>query len=157
MYVCRELIHTHILLVQSFAVKGFLCCTENLIFKVCIYILSYCNVINFVNISIACIILNQIPINCNAIPGQIGQVLSERNYFFHIRSGFLNFKTYSMSNQPKPILKIIVLGDSSVGKTALINRYVNQHFSGNFKATIGTDLASKWILINDQLVTLQVR
>lgn len=61
-----------------------------------------------------------------------------------------------MSNPPKLILKIIVLGDSSVGKTALINRYVNQNFSGNFKATIGTDLASKQIFINNQLVTLQV-
>lgn len=120
-------------------------------------ILSYCNVINFVNNCLPCIlILSWKPINCIALPGQIGHVLSKRNYLSYSK-WICKFKDFFMSNAPKPILRTIVLGDSGVGKSALINRYVNQHFSGNYKPTIGTDLVSKEIFINDQLVTLQVR
>ncbi|KAH8417716.1 hypothetical protein KR222_004745, partial [Zaprionus bogoriensis] len=55
----------------------------------------------------------------------------------------------------KPFLKIIVLGDSDVGKTTLINRYVHKYF-GCYKSTIGTDMSRKEILIDDQVVTLQI-
>ena len=41
--------------------------------------------------------------------------------------------------------KIIVLGNSSVGKTSLIHRYVDSNFSTEYKATIGVDFSSKAI------------
>ena len=34
-----------------------------------------------------------------------------------------------------PIYRIVVLGTEGVGKTALINRYVNNYFSGEYKPT----------------------
>ena len=37
----------------------------------------------------------------------------------------------------KKVFKVVVLGDSSVGKTSLINRYVYEKFSGRYMATIG--------------------
>ena len=37
----------------------------------------------------------------------------------------------------KALLKIIILGDSGVGKTSLMNQYVNKKFSNQYKATIG--------------------
>ena len=36
-------------------------------------------------------------------------------------------------------LKFIIIGDSSVGKTCLLIRYISEQFSENCKATIGID------------------
>jgi len=57
----------------------------------------------------------------------------------------------------KVILKVILLGNSGVGKTALLNRYVDNTFSANsYKATIGSDFKTKQILIDEQNVVLQI-
>jgi len=53
-------------------------------------------------------------------------------------------------------LKIIVLGDSGVGKTALLHKYVHNAFIQEHKATIGADFLTKEISIDDKLITLQV-
>lgn len=44
----------------------------------------------------------------------------------------------------------------SVGKTSLMNQYVNKRFSSQYKATIGADFLTKEVMIEDKLVTLQV-
>lgn len=44
-----------------------------------------------------------------------------------------------------------------VGKTSLMNQYVNRKFSGQYKATIGADFLTKEVLVDDRLVTMQVR
>jgi hypothetical protein len=44
-----------------------------------------------------------------------------------------------------------------VGKTSLMNQYVNKKFSTQYKATIGADFLTKEVMIDDKLVTLQVR
>jgi len=61
-----------------------------------------------------------------------------------------------MSHRKKVLLKIIILGDSGVGKTSLMNQYVNNRFSNQYKATIGADFLTKEILIDDKLVTMQI-
>eukprot|EP00803_Ostreobium_quekettii_P007066 evm.model.scf_1407.3 EVM.evm.TU.scf_1407.3 scf_1407:22519-24496(+) len=53
-------------------------------------------------------------------------------------------------------MKVIILGDSGVGKTSLMNQYVHKKFSSQYKATIGADFLSKEIQIDDKLVTLQI-
>ena len=53
-------------------------------------------------------------------------------------------------------LKIVVLGDTGVGKTTLINRYVNDEFRADFKATIGADFSSKTMEVDGQQVILQI-
>jgi Ras-related protein Rab-7A len=55
------------------------------------------------------------------------------------------------------LLKVIILGDSGVGKTSLMNQYVNKKFSNQYKATIGADFLTKEVQIDDRLFTLQVR
>lgn len=45
----------------------------------------------------------------------------------------------------------------SVGKTSLMNQYVNKRFSTQYKATIGADFLTKDVMIDDRLVTMQVR
>ena len=56
----------------------------------------------------------------------------------------------------KTLLKIIILGDSGVGKTSLMNRYHSGKFSGQYKATIGADFLSKDLEIDGKNVTLQI-
>ena len=37
----------------------------------------------------------------------------------------------------RPFYKVIIIGDKFVGKTALLERFVNKVFSAQYKATIG--------------------
>lgn len=76
-----------------------------------------------------------------------------------------------MSHRKKALLKVIIVGDSGVGKTSLMNQYVHKSFSNQYKATIGADFLTKevrffpigrilplflQVLVDDQLVTLQI-
>lgn len=38
-----------------------------------------------------------------------------------------------------------------------MNQYVNKKFSNQYKATIGADFLTKEVLVDDRLVTMQVR
>ena len=53
-------------------------------------------------------------------------------------------------------LKFIILGDSGVGKTNLLLRYVGESFSENYIATSGIDFKMKNIIYNDVKVALQI-
>ncbi|CDJ52884.1 Ras family domain-containing protein, putative [Eimeria brunetti] len=61
-----------------------------------------------------------------------------------------------MPPKKKSLLKVIILGDSSVGKTSLMNQYVNKKFSNQYKATIGADFLTKDVVIDDKEVTIQI-
>ncbi|KAH8549544.1 ras family-domain-containing protein [Umbelopsis sp. PMI_123] len=60
------------------------------------------------------------------------------------------------ANRKKVLLKVIILGDSGVGKTSLMNQYVNKKFSTQYKATIGADFLTKEVMVDDKLVTMQI-
>ncbi len=53
-------------------------------------------------------------------------------------------------------LKIVVVGDSGVGKTNLIKRFISNEFSENFKATIGVEFMSKTYRINKHLFKVEI-
>lgn len=62
-----------------------------------------------------------------------------------------------MVSRKKNILKVIILGDSGVGKTSLMHRYVNDKYSQQYKATIGADFLTKEVeLDGDKVATMQV-
>ncbi|KAI1318122.1 hypothetical protein EDD11_007174 [Mortierella claussenii] len=61
-----------------------------------------------------------------------------------------------MASRKKVLLKVIILGESGVGKTSLMNQYVNKKFSNQYKATIGADFLTKEVLVDDRLVTMQI-
>ena len=54
------------------------------------------------------------------------------------------------------LLTILLLGDSSVGKTCLINRFANEKFEENFISTIGAELWEKSIKVNEKNVLLRI-
>ncbi|KAK4430635.1 Ras-related protein Rab7 [Sesamum alatum] len=61
-----------------------------------------------------------------------------------------------MTMPKRSLLKIILLGDSGVGKTSLMNQYLHKKFRPQYKATIGADFVTKELQIDDKLVTLQI-
>lgn len=52
--------------------------------------------------------------------------------------------------------KVLVIGDLGVGKTSIIKRYVHQHFSANYRATIGVDFALKVLNLDQDTIRLQL-
>ena len=59
-----------------------------------------------------------------------------------------------MASRKKNLLKIVVLGDSGVGKTTLLQQYLNGKTTGQSKPTIGADFSKKEMLIDNTVVTL---
>lgn len=57
-----------------------------------------------------------------------------------------------MSITAKYIIKILTLGDSLVGKTSIIRRYLEDRFEENTLSTIGIDFKSKYIKIGKTTV-----
>ena len=53
-------------------------------------------------------------------------------------------------------LKMVLLGKGGVGKTSLVNRYVHQRFSQNYMQTLGQDVFSKKLTINNSQVVIQI-
>ena len=53
------------------------------------------------------------------------------------------------NNQNKVDIKIITLGDSHVGKSSLIIKYIDNKFSNVYMSTIGFDLKHKQITLKD--------
>jgi small GTP-binding protein len=54
------------------------------------------------------------------------------------------------------VIKLIVVGDASTGKTSIIKRYVDNYFSEEHKATVGVDFAVKHLNVNGTEVRLQL-
>lgn len=55
------------------------------------------------------------------------------------------------------LFKIVIIGDSNVGKTSLIKTYVNEKFEdNNVISTIGVDLLFKTIKLNNKNIKLQI-
>ncbi len=61
-----------------------------------------------------------------------------------------------MKKMPKIKLNMIVVGDSGVGKTSLILRYLRNECSTRYDTTIGVDFITKEVKFQEQLITLSV-
>ena len=68
----------------------------------------------------------------------------------HSKSSFFMRKFSSVD------LKLVVLGDASVGKTSIINRYCNDQFSEDTLSTIGAGFFTHTITMGESEVTLMV-
>ena len=54
------------------------------------------------------------------------------------------------------LFKIILIGDSSVGKTNLLTRFVKNEFNSNSKPTIGVDFFSKTLQVDKKWIKAQI-
>jgi len=60
------------------------------------------------------------------------------------------------SGKKKNTLKVVIIGDTAVGKTCLLQRYMNGKFSSQHRATVGADFLSKDIALGSKNFNLQV-
>ena len=54
----------------------------------------------------------------------------------------------------KHFVKVVVIGNSGVGKTSLIQQFEHSKFTEHFKPTIGADFSNKEIQLEDRVVIL---
>ena len=59
-------------------------------------------------------------------------------------------------NGKHPVLKVVLLGDGSVGKTSLMNRFVSNKFDSESYHTIGVDFLSKDLTVDKDTFALQI-
>ena len=53
-----------------------------------------------------------------------------------------------MASRKKVLLKVIILGDSGVGKTCLMTRFVKDEFVTSTRATIGMDFCTRQLAVD---------
>ncbi len=61
-----------------------------------------------------------------------------------------------MASQQDVIIKVIIVGDSGVGKTSIFTTYIDQIYRNMHIPTIGVDYALQKIQLDDKLVKLQI-
>ncbi|GCB75427.1 hypothetical protein scyTo_0019007 [Scyliorhinus torazame] len=61
-----------------------------------------------------------------------------------------------MNTNKRVDLKIIILGSFGVGKTSLLNRYVNNRFTEDYRNTLGANILTKAIGVDRTSVKLQI-
>lgn len=54
------------------------------------------------------------------------------------------------------VFKVVVIGDSSVGKTQLLSRFAKNEFCLDSKSTIGVEFQTRTVSINSNLVKAQI-
>lgn len=54
------------------------------------------------------------------------------------------------------LFKLLLIGDSGVGKSSLLLRFADNSYTGNYITTIGVDFKIRTITIDGQRVKLQI-
>lgn len=52
--------------------------------------------------------------------------------------------------------KLLIIGDSGVGKSCMLQRFAGESFSGTYVSTIGVDFKIRTVIIDEERVKLQV-
>lgn len=61
-----------------------------------------------------------------------------------------------MMTDPFFFLKVIIIGDSGVGKSSILSRYTQNEFKQNSKTTIGVELATSVLKIGDKVIKIAI-
>ena len=78
--------------------------------------------------------------------------------FFHINKILLycSLHSPSSSSSEMPMAKVLLIGDSGVGKSCILLRYSDDSFSSSYVTTIGIDFKMKRLKVNDVDLKLQI-
>lgn len=61
-----------------------------------------------------------------------------------------------MNNKNIPLVKMLIIGDTGVGKSSIMTRFCDQKFNPEMLATIGIDYKSKEVLLDGQTIKIQI-
>ncbi|CAD8090458.1 unnamed protein product [Paramecium primaurelia] len=61
-----------------------------------------------------------------------------------------------MNTCDKPIIKLLIIGDSAVGKTNILKRFCENQYTQNFVSTIGIDFKFRDLEVEGKLMRLQI-
>jgi len=59
-------------------------------------------------------------------------------------------------SKPQIVVKVVVLGDPQVGKTALVDRFSTGSFENDYKLTLGVNITIRRITIGDTEIAFQI-
>ncbi|CDW52900.1 Ras and EF-hand 8 domain containing protein [Trichuris trichiura] len=85
----------------------------------------------------------------NCSEGSYGPILNGQ------KKNVQNLKTTD-GDVPDRIFKVVVAGDSGVGKTSFLDRFTNDRFDPTHQSTIGIDFHLRVLKVEDQLIGLQL-
>ncbi|KRZ14660.1 Ras and EF-hand domain-containing -like protein [Trichinella zimbabwensis] len=74
----------------------------------------------------------------------------------HVRMNFYKLTEPINIGTPDRVFKVVVAGDSGVGKTCFLDRLCNNRFNPGIRSTIGIDFHMKILKVEDQLIALQL-
>ena len=60
------------------------------------------------------------------------------------------------SNRYDYAFKFILVGDTGVGKTSLISRFITGQFNNEHEFTVGVEFGAKTISVNNRIIKLQI-
>ncbi|MBA0567046.1 hypothetical protein Golob_011810 [Gossypium lobatum] len=63
---------------------------------------------------------------------------------------------YRVDDDYDYLFKVVLVGDSGVGKSNLLSRFTRNEFSLQSKSTIGVEFATRSIRVNDKIVKAQI-
>lgn len=89
-------------------------------------------------------------------PPHYGNMQQPQQQQYGYQGTILPSSSSPLPNQRKTTLKLVILGNSGVGKTSLMNQFHSNKFTGQYKATIGADFLSKTIQIDGCTVILTI-
>ncbi len=68
-------------------------------------------------------------------------------------------RNITKTNKPKKIdhtFKVVLIGDSGVGKSCILLRFADDQFKEHFYATVGVDFRFKNFLVDEKNIKLQI-
>ena len=63
---------------------------------------------------------------------------------------------YYMDDEFDYLFKIVLVGDTNVGKTNLLSRYTSDEFFSKMKSTIGVEFHTKSVTVNENVIKAQL-
>src|SRR3972149_1021421 len=67
-----------------------------------------------------------------------------------------NYKQLEQKQSYDYLIKLLIIGDSGVGKSSILLQFVENTFTDNFISTIGIDFRVRTIVIDEKRIKLQV-
>lgn len=66
-----------------------------------------------------------------------------------------HWKAFKMTEKPREV-KVVLLGDTGVGKSSLVLRFVTNSFKPYSESTIGASFMSKLVMVNGKQIKFQI-